>query len=159
MQTLDRIASKILCNLRSENEPETGPCKPTFLSIARVEITLAKVMHWLVAGTVACKHPRRMRQLREMHMNPLPVVHPTVSAGDGSLLLNGLPKISRMFSNSNWAEKSSIDASPCAFIHLKPVVQAHEDLDCNGTIVYFFSVQRLHGFRQVVQHVQLHVAN
>ena len=23
---------------------------------------------------------------------------------------------------------------------------------------YFFSVQRLHGFRQVVQHVQLHVA-
>ena len=27
---------------------------------------------------------------------------------------------------------------------------AHED--------YFFSVQRLHGFRQVVQHVQLHVA-
>ena len=23
----------------------------------------------------------------------------------------------------------------------------------------FFSVQRLHGFRQVVQHVQLHVAN
>ena len=60
-------------------------------------------------------------------MNPLPVVHPIVSAGDGSLLLNGLPKISRMFSNSNWAEKSRIDASPCVFIHLKPVVQAHEE--------------------------------
>ena len=29
----------------------------------------------------------------------------------------------------------------------------------SGMADHFFSVQRLHGFRQVVQHVQLHVAN
>ena len=28
-----------------------------------------------------------------------------------------------------------------------------------SSLTPFFSVQRLHGFRQVVQHVQLHVAN
>ena len=31
--------------------------------------------------------------------------------------------------------------------------------EITGGVVGFFSVQRLHGFRQVVQHVQLHVAN
>jgi hypothetical protein len=30
---------------------------------------------------------------------------------------------------------------------------------CDARDLYFFSVQRLHGFRQVVLHVQLHVSN
>ena len=35
----------------------------------------------------------------------------------------------------------------------------HQDCILHVPDGSFFSVQRLHGFRQVVQHVQLHVAN